>query len=67
MIETRDESLEQVGALLLRICALEHIIEQRDASLDRCEAALQKMRERVGAGFRGEVRALSDSIKDLIQ
>jgi hypothetical protein len=67
MHDTLHESQLLVAALRKRIGGLELIIEQRDATLRRCEAVILKLRDRVGDGFRGEVRAFSDSIKDLLK
>lgn len=66
MTETRDENLDQVAALRRKINELECGIEQRDAAVRQCEAVIKKLRKRVGNGFRGEVRAFSESIKGLL-
>ena len=67
MTETRDENLALLAQMRGRIDALERALEQRDAAARQCEAVIKKLRERVGNGFRGEVRAFSDSIKGLLQ
>lgn len=67
MTETRDVSPDQITAMFGRIKDLERALEQRDAAVRQCEAVIQKLRDRVGNGFRGEVRAFSDSIKGLLQ
>lgn len=67
MTETRDLNPDQIAAMFGRIKDLERALEQRDAAVRQCEAVIRKLRERVGDGFRGEVRAFSDSIKGLLQ
>lgn len=67
MTETRVENLDHVAALRGRIDELERAIARRDATIRQCEVVIKKLRERVGNGFRGEVRAFSDSLKGLLQ
>lgn len=67
MTETRNENIDQLGGMRQRISELERSVAQRDAAIRQCEAVIKKLRERVGNGFRGEVRAFSDSIKGLLQ
>lgn len=63
MTEVRSE----LAQMRQRVKELECTLEQRDAAVRQCEAVIRKLRDRVGNGFRGEVRAFSDSIKGLLQ
>lgn len=67
MTETRDKNLALLAQMRERIDELERALKQRDTTARQCEAVIKKLRERVGNGFRGEVRAFSDSIKGLLQ
>jgi Zn-finger domain-containing protein len=66
MIDDRNEHPDEVTALRRRVAELEELVRQRDATIEQCETVIRKLRERVGKGFRGEVLAFSDSIKDLL-
>lgn len=67
MTDACNEYLDALEKMRQRVNELERVLEQRDAAVLQCAAVIKKLRERVGNGFRGEVRAFSESIKGLVQ
>lgn len=62
---------DELSRLRASIAARDAEIAKRDAALDKlraeirqCDDVIRRLRQRVGEGFRAEVRAFSDSIKD---
>lgn len=57
---------ERIEAHAAEIARKDARIAELESIVAKLEAVIKRQRERIGEGFRGEVRQFSDSIKDML-